>query len=80
MWRRGVCVALPVLFCLFGVHDGLAQPSPVAPKFEEASVKRTDRCSMENSVDPGRIALNGDPLKVVLMEAFSVKMDQITGP
>jgi uncharacterized protein (TIGR03435 family) len=49
-------------------------------KFEEASVKRADRCSMQNSMDPGRIALNGDPLKVVLMEAFKVKMDQIVGP
>ena len=26
------------------------------------------------------IALNGDPLKVVLMEAFNVKTDQIIGP
>src|SRR5258708_37533799 len=50
------------------------------PKFEAASVKRTDRCSMENSVDPGMITLNGDPLKVVLKEAFNVKMDQIVGP
>src|ERR1700733_5164823 len=29
---------------------------------------------------PGMIALNGDPLKVVLMEAFNVKTDQIIGP
>jgi len=50
------------------------------PRFEEASVKRTDRCAMQNSVDPGRIALNGDPLKVILMEAFKVKTDPITGP
>jgi uncharacterized protein (TIGR03435 family) len=35
---------------------------------------------MQNSMDPGRIALNGDPLKVILMEAFKVKMDQIVGP
>ena len=48
--------------------------------FEAASVKRTDQCRMQNSVDPGTIALNGDPLKVVLMEAFHVKMDQIIGP
>ena len=34
---------------------------------------------MENSVDPGLITLNGDPLKVVLAEAFKVKMDQIVG-
>jgi uncharacterized protein (TIGR03435 family) len=30
--------------------------------------------------DPGMITLNGDSLKVVLMEAFKVKMDQIVGP
>jgi uncharacterized protein (TIGR03435 family) len=35
---------------------------------------------MENTVDPGMIALHGDPLNVVLMEAFKVKMDQIIGP
>ncbi len=50
------------------------------PKFEAASVKRTERCAFQNSVDPGMIALHGDSLKVVLMEAFAVKMDQIVGP
>jgi uncharacterized protein (TIGR03435 family) len=50
------------------------------PKFEEASVKRTESCLMKNSVDPGMIALHGDPLIVVIMEAFKVKMDQIKGP
>jgi len=50
------------------------------PRFEEASVKPAERCAMQNSVDPGRIALNGDPLKVVLTEAFKVKGDQIVGP
>jgi uncharacterized protein (TIGR03435 family) len=50
------------------------------PKFEAASVKRTDRCGMENAMDAGMIAFKGDPLKPVLMEAFKVKMDQIAGP
>jgi uncharacterized protein (TIGR03435 family) len=50
------------------------------PRFETASVKPADRCSMQNSIDPGMITLNGDPLKVVLAEAFGVKMDQIVGP
>jgi uncharacterized protein (TIGR03435 family) len=50
------------------------------PRFEAASVKSTDRCSMQNSIDPGMITLNGDPLKVILAEAFHVKMDQIVGP
>ena len=49
------------------------------PEFEVASVKRA-RCTLRNSVEPGRIAFLGDPLKVVLMEAFQVKMDQIIGP
>ena len=50
------------------------------PRFEVASVKHADRCSGEHSMDPGMISLNGYPLKVVLQEAFNVKMDQITGP
>lgn len=51
------------------------------PKFETASVKRLDRCSLiQNSVDPGMIALKGDPLNIVLMEAFKVKVNQIAGP
>lgn len=50
------------------------------PRFEAASVRVADRCSLENTVDAGRIALHGDPLNVVLMEAYGVKMDQITGP
>src|SRR6185295_7557721 len=35
---------------------------------------------MQNSMDPGRVAFNGNPLTFVLMEAFKVKKDQITGP
>ncbi len=51
-----------------------------ASRFEVASVKRTDRCGMGSSLDPGTIALHGVPLTAVLMEAFKVKMDQIAGP
>ena len=80
MMRYGVLVAIPVLLSVIGAQDSRAQSFTAPPRFEEASVRRTDRCSMQNSIDPGRIALNGDPLKVVLMEAFKVKMDQITGP
>jgi uncharacterized protein (TIGR03435 family) len=68
-------IAISGLFCAFG-----AQNPADRPKFEAASVKVADQCSMENSVDPGRIALIGDPLKVILKEAFNVKMDQIIGP
>lgn len=49
------------------------------PKFEAVSVK-PDHCSLQNSMDPGIIALRGDPLKVILSEAFKVKMDRIIGP
>lgn len=50
------------------------------PKFETASVRRAEQCSMQNSVDPGRVALIGDPLRALIMEAFDVKLDQVIGP
>jgi len=50
------------------------------PRFEVASLKRAERCVMQNSADPGIVSLNGDPLRVLLAEAFDVKMDQISGP
>jgi uncharacterized protein (TIGR03435 family) len=78
--RHGVSVALPVLFLLTNAQNTSAQISTTQPRFEEASVKPSDKCAMQNTIDPGRIALNGDPLKVVLMEAFKVKADQISGP
>jgi uncharacterized protein (TIGR03435 family) len=49
------------------------------PTFEVASVKRAE-CALQNTIDPVTVALHGDPLKVVLIEAFKVKMDQIVGP
>lgn len=48
--------------------------------FEVASVKKAAECSINNSEDAGLISLRGDPLKVILAEAFQVKADQITGP
>jgi uncharacterized protein (TIGR03435 family) len=52
-----------------------------APKFEVASVKRTDRCfSGPSSLDPGSVTLKGVPLRAVLVEAFKVPGDQIDGP
>jgi len=50
------------------------------PRFEAASVKPADRCSMEHSIDPSIVGLNGYPPRPVLAEAFNVKMDQIVGP
>jgi len=49
-------------------------------RFETASVKPASQCTFQNSFDPGMIALNGDPLSVLLTEAFQVKKDQIIGP
>ncbi len=72
------CLAPAIAFSALGVLA--AQNTPDRPTFETASVKRMDRCSMENSVDPGMISFKGDPLRPVLMEAFKVKMDQIVGP
>lgn len=50
------------------------------PKFETASVKRIDRGVIHNSLGPGTVMLRGDPLKVVIMEAFKLKTYQIIGP
>ena len=57
-----------------------AQNAPDQPKFEVASVKRAERCDFKISIDPGSVTLKGLPLKVVMMEAFKVKMDDIEGP
>ena len=50
------------------------------PRFEVASVRRAERCTVQNSIDGSLVNLNGDPLTVVIMEAFKVKMDHIVGP
>lgn len=50
------------------------------PKFEVASVKRTEPGIIKNSLGPGTVTLKGDPLKIVLMEAFKLKKYQIVGP
>jgi uncharacterized protein (TIGR03435 family) len=50
------------------------------PKFETASVKRIDRGVIHNSMGPGTVTLRGDPLKIILMEAFQVKTYQVVGP
>ncbi len=71
------------IFCasLIALSALAAQNATDQPKFEVASVKRTDRCFAGNaSIDPGSVTLKGVPLRVVLMEAFKVKMEQIEGP
>jgi len=57
-----------------------AQNAPGKPKFEVASVKRSDQCEFITSIDPASVVLKGIPLKPVLREAFKVELDQIEGP
>src|ERR1700693_3009014 len=72
------CLASAI--ALSAISAFAAQNAADQPKFEEASVKRTDRCSLDNSVGPGTVVLKGDPLQPILMEAFKVTKDQIVGP
>jgi uncharacterized protein (TIGR03435 family) len=76
------CVAkiLPILmFAAPALFLGGQSRGADDPKFEVASVKRTDQCSLNKSIDPGRVVLDGFPLNIVIAEAFSVKMDQVIG-
>src|SRR5580700_6589463 len=76
------CVAkiLPILmFAVFALFLGGQSRGADDPKFEVASVRRTDQCGLNKSIDPGRVVLDGFPLNVVIAEAFSVKMDQVIG-
>lgn len=50
------------------------------PQFEAASVKRMERGVIENSIGSATVVLKGDPLKIILMEAYGVKAYQIAGP
>jgi len=60
--------------------SGCCAGAAAQPRFEVASVKRTDNCGGVNSADPGTVVLRGVPLKPVLTEAFGVGIDQIEGP
>jgi uncharacterized protein (TIGR03435 family) len=71
-------LASAMALCAIGVFA--AQNAADQPKFEVASVKRTDQCAFDNSVGPGTVVLKGDPLKPILVEAFKVSKDQIVGP
>ena len=70
-----ITTAVLMTACLLPAVKGADEP-----RFEAASVRRTDQCGVHNSVDPGRIELSGVPLKAVLREAFTVAMDDIVGP
>jgi uncharacterized protein (TIGR03435 family) len=64
-----------LLILILSSHGFASDPA----KFEAASVKPS-QCRVENAIDPGMVALHGDPMNVFLMEAFKVKVDQIVGP
>jgi uncharacterized protein (TIGR03435 family) len=65
------------LFAICTIAGSLAAQQP---RFEAASVKHTDQCGVGKSIDPSMIRLEGFPLRLVLAQAYSVKMDQIVGP
>ena len=50
------------------------------PKFEVASVKRTNACEVKTSLDSALVTLDGVPLKLIVGQAFKVRADQIEGP
>jgi uncharacterized protein (TIGR03435 family) len=50
------------------------------PQFEAASVKRLECGMIHNSLGPATVILKGDPLRVILTEAFELKTYQIVGP
>jgi uncharacterized protein (TIGR03435 family) len=71
-------ILLPALLAACIAH---AQDARVQPKFEVASIKRAVECfGGANSLGPGSVTLAGLPLKLVMMEAFKVKVEQIEGP
>ncbi len=58
-----------------------AQNSAAKPKFEVASVKRSGECfGGRNAIEPRSVTITGVPLRLIMMEAFKVKVEQIEGP
>jgi len=75
---KSFLVSLLLLPLAFAASD---QGAAAQPKFEVASVKRTNDCfEGPRHIGPGSVSLGGLPLKFVLMEAFQVKTDEIQGP
>jgi len=72
---------MKIFFASLAALSALAAQNPAnQPRFEVASVKRSDCFTGANSIDPGSVTLRGLPLKAVLREAFKAPMDQIEGP
>jgi uncharacterized protein (TIGR03435 family) len=70
-----LCLSSIMVLCAIAAQNGTDQP-----KFEEASVKRIERGIIHNVLGPGTVILRGDPLRIILAEAFNVKTYQIAGP
>jgi uncharacterized protein (TIGR03435 family) len=49
-------------------------------QFETASVKLSKECLYDTSISRGGVALKGVPLKPILVHAFSIGADRISGP
>ncbi len=71
---------LALTAALFAISVSAAQNAQEQSKFEVASVRGAERCDFKVSIDPGFVTLKGLPLKVIMMEAFKVKLDDIEGP
>jgi uncharacterized protein (TIGR03435 family) len=73
-------IASPLTISLSAICSIAALRAADQPKFETASVKRTNSCEFNTSLDPAVLTLNGVPLIAVLTQAFKVRTDQIEGP
>src|SRR3954447_21524318 len=49
-------------------------------QFETASVKVSKECLYDTSINPGGVVLRGVPLKPVLVHAYKISEDRISGP
>jgi len=49
-------------------------------QFETASVKLSKECLFETSISPGGVAIKGVPLMPILVHAFKIGADRISGP
>jgi uncharacterized protein (TIGR03435 family) len=72
--------ALMLASVILAIGRLMAQDAPEPVRFEVVSVKRTERCDLSNSIDPGLVTLKGVPISLVLQQAFQVRSDEIEGP
>jgi uncharacterized protein (TIGR03435 family) len=60
--------------------SGVLSYSDDQVQFETASVKLSKECLYDTSIGPGGVALKGVPLKPILVHAFKIAADRISGP